>query len=306
MNIWDGARRSGMSIVAALAIVTSLLSGCASTAPRQEPKAPSDTWPVPLVFATRTTVVDPPGAALGSGDTLGRAVSFNSVATPAVAAALARQMAAAGLNVVPPGTPDAIEVDVQLQAWVMQPGMLGRTQADIHVAQALDKVLAEQSKALDKATQDPAAPGIRVTVPLGGWKTPVGQTGMSVGFAGFLLENVASASGARSKFNSFFGADATGTVCLSGAKVCARRKGPQQDFELKGSFKVNGQWRTITASLLLVQSEPNIAQPLAFAIADWRDAALGRPRPDCQFWKTGDRTAACEPDDNFIAMKDLR
>lgn len=308
MKIWWSMGRSGTStgILVSIAIVSSALYGCASPPPKVTAQVSPDTWQPPIVFATRTTSTDPAGAPLGAGETQGRAFSFNSVATPAVAAALARQMAAAGLKVVPPGTPDAIEVDVQLQAWLMPPGMLGRTQADIHVAQAIEKVLAEQSKASEDAL--PSAPGqpSRLTVPLGGWKTPIGQTGMSVGVAGFLLENVASASGARTKFNSLFGADATGTVCLSSAKTCARRKGPQQDFELKGSYKLDGQWHSITATLLMVQSEPNIVQPLAYAIADWRSAALGQRTPDCQFWKTGDRTAACEPDDNLIAMKELR
>lgn len=89
------------------------------------------------------------------------------------------------------------------------------------------------------------------------------------------------------------------------AKACARSKGPQQDFELTGSYTVGGQQRTVTASLLLVQPKPNILQPLAYAIADWRAAALGQRTPNCQFWKTGDRTADCEPVPSPLAPKDL-
>ncbi|MFN8996806.1 MAG: hypothetical protein ACK5X3_24515, partial [Pseudomonadota bacterium] len=80
----------------------------------------------------------------------------------------------------------------------------------------------------------------------------------------------------------------------------------QQDFELTGSYSVGGQQRTITAALLLVQPQPNILQPLAYAIADWRAAVLGQRTPNCQFWKTGDRTADCEPVPSPLGPKDLR
>ena len=296
--------RGSPGLAAALAALA--LAGCASPPPQVSTRVNPETWQPPIVFATRATSVSAGASALGTGETQGRPITFISVATPAVAAALAKQMASAGLNVVPPGTPDALEVDVQLQAWMMPAGSMGRTQADVHVAQAIDQVLAERPAAADGAGPSmPGQPGA-VTLPLGGWRTPIGQTGVSVGLAGFLFENLGNVTGARTRFNSFFGADATGTVCLFPAKACARRKGPQQDFELKGTYKVGDQWRTITSTVLMVQSEPNIIQPLAYAIADWRAAALGRPTPDCQFWKTGDRTPACEPVENMVAMKDLR
>lgn len=296
--------RGSPGLAAAFAALA--LAGCASPPPQVSTRVNPETWQPPIVFATRATSISAGASALGTGETQGRPITFISVATPAVAAALAKQMASAGLNVVPPGTPDALEVDVQLQAWMMPAGSMGRTQADVHVAQAIDQVLAERPAAADGAGPTmPGQPGA-VTLPLGGWRTPIGQTGVSVGVAGFLFENLGNVTGARTRFNSFFGADATGTVCLFPAKACARRKGPQQDFELKGTYKVGDQWRTITSTVLMVQSEPNIIQPLAYAIADWRAAALGRPTPDCQFWKTGDRTPACEPVENMVAMKDLR
>jgi len=297
-NAWS---RGLAALLAATAVV---VSGCTSAPQVAATRVDSLTWQPPIVFATRTTSVAPGSKPLGQGDTAGRAIAFTSAATPAVAATLAKQMAAAGLNVVPPGTPGALEVDIELQAWMMPPGMLGRSQADVQVAQVIDRVLAEQIY----PTEGPVAPGrpAELRLPLTGWKTPIGQTGMSVGLAGFLFENLGTATGARAKFNSFFGADATGTLCISPAKACARRKGPQQDFELKGSYRLEGEMRTITATLLMVQAEPNIVQPLAYAIADWRQAALGKPAPDCQFWKTGKRTPACEPVEDMVTLKDLR
>lgn len=187
----------------------------------------------------------------------------------------------------------------------MPAGMLGRTPADVHLAQAIDKVLVEHGTASALAATGAPGQAAAVSLPLGGWKTPIGQTGVSVGLEGFLFENLGTISGARARFNSFFGADATGTVCLFPAKSCARRKGPQQDFELKGSYKVGAEWRSITATLLMVQSEANVIQPLAYVIADWREAALGKRTPNCLFWKTGDRTADCEPVQNMVAPKDL-
>jgi hypothetical protein len=292
-----------------------LLAGCASSPPPApsatesanpgaNPGANPDTWPDPIVFAWRTAGNQ--GAPfLGVGDTQGRPVAFKSAATPTVAAALAREMARAGINVVPVGTPNAIEIDVQLQAWLMPAGSMGRTRADIQVAQSIEQVLFGASG--EGASGAVGEPGRRVavTLPLSGWKTPIGETGMSVGLAGFLFHNLGELTGARRAFNSFFGADATGTVCLFPAKACARSKGPQQDFELTGSYTVGGQQRTVTASLLLVQPKPNILQPLAYAIADWRAAALGQRTPNCQFWKTGDRTADCEPVPSPLAPKDL-
>lgn len=305
------AARGGLALMGATAAL--LLAGCASspaTAPKSsnstapEPgtteSAQQDTWPDPFVFAWRTASHQG-SPALGAGDTQGRPVAFKSAATPAVAAALSREMARAGVNVVPVGTPNAIEIDVQLRAWLMPAGSVIRTRADVQVDQSIEQVLAGAGGAT-------AEPGqrIAVTLPLGGWKTPIGETGMSVGLAGFLFHNLGELTGARRKFNSFFGADATGTICITPAKACARRKGPQQDFELTGSYSVGGQQRTVTAALLLVQPQPNILQPLAYAIADWRAAALGQRTPNCQFWKTGDRTADCEPVPSTLGPKDFR
>lgn len=293
-----------------------LLVGCASSpqlAPATTPspalraseRANLDSWPDPIVFAWRTSS-NQGAPALGAGDTEGRPVAFKSAETPAVAAALSREMARAGVNVVPPGTPNALEIEVQLQAWLMPAGSMGRTQVDIHVAKAVEQVLTGAPQPGEQAPAGNAAQPMRVTVPLGGWKTEIGQTGMSVGLAGFLFHNLGDLTGARGKFNAFFGADATGTVCLFPAKACARRKGPQQDFELKGTYTVGGQQRTIAAALLMVQQEPNILQPLAYAMADWRAAALGQRTPNCQFWKTGDRTADCEPVPSPMGPKDFR
>lgn len=305
----DGSEQNAPArgVSARVAAMVLVVSGCASPpTPPVATRINPDTWQPPIVFATRTTSVTPGAKPLGTAGTAGRPIAFISVATPAVAAALAKQMANAGLNVVPPGTPDALEVDVQLQAWMMPAGSLGRTQADVHVAQAIDQVLAPQSTAAEGGTLSTPGQPTAVTLPLGGWRTPIGQTGVSVGLAGFLFENLGNVTGARAKFNSFFGADATGTVCLFPAKSCARRKGPQQDFELRGSYKVGGELRTTTSTLLMVQVEPNIILPLAYAIADWRAAALGQSTPNCQFWKTGDRTPACEPLENMVPLKDLR
>jgi hypothetical protein len=303
------AWRRGLALAGCTAAM--LLGGCAS-APPPAPElvgisntgANQDAWPDPIVFSWRTAGRNgaPP---LGAADRQSPPLAFKSEATPAVAASLAREMARAGANVVPVGTPNAIEVDVKLQAWLMPAGGIGRTRADIQVAQSIEQVLSAAAQEGASGAVDAPGRRVAVTLPLGGWKTPIGETGLSVGLAGFLFHNLGDLTGARQAFNSFFGADATGTVCLFPAKGCARRKGPQQDFELTGTYTVDGQQRTITAALLLVQPKPNILQPLAYAMADWRAAALGQRTPNCQFWKTGDRTADCEPVPSPLAPKDL-
>jgi hypothetical protein len=306
-------RHHGLAVIGSTAAL--LLAGCASSPTPAPPSAPvtapvtaegatPGTWPDPIVFAWRTAGNQ--GAPfLGVGDTQGRPVAFKSAATPAVAAALAREMARAGVNVVPVGTPNAIEIDVKLQAWLMPAGSVIRTRADIQVDKPIEQMLSGVAGEGASGATDQAGRRIAVTLPLGGWRTPIGETGMSVGLAGFLFHNLGELTGARRKFNSFFGADATGTICLTPAKACARRKGPQQDFELTGNYSVGGQQRTVTAALLLVQPQPNILQPLAYAIADWRAAALGQRTPNCQFWKTGDRTADCEPVPSPLGLKDF-
>lgn len=308
--------RGGLALMGAMAAL--LLAGCASS-PAKAPTSPEptvpepgtaestqqDTWPDPIVFAWRTANHQGPPA-LGAGDTQGRPVAFKSAATPAVAAALSREMARSGVNVVPVGTPNAVEVDVQLQAWLMPPGGLGRTRADVELAQTIEQVLVGAGgKEAAGATLEPGQ-NIDVFLPLSGWKAPIGQTGISAGMAGFLFLNLGEVTGLRRRFNSLFGADATGTICLFPAKSCARSKGPQQDFVLTGTYSLGGQERTITSALLLVQPKPNILQPLAYAIADWRSAALGQNTPNCQFWKTGERTADCEPVPSPLGLKDLR
>ncbi|MFN9103298.1 MAG: hypothetical protein ACK5WT_11315, partial [Betaproteobacteria bacterium] len=108
------AARGGLALMGATAAL--LLAGCASspaTAPKSSnstapgpgttESAQQDTWPDPIVFAWRTASHQG-SPALGAGDTQGRPVAFKSAATPAVAAALAREMARAGVNVVPVGT----------------------------------------------------------------------------------------------------------------------------------------------------------------------------------------------------------
>jgi hypothetical protein len=235
----------------------------------------------------------------------GSSFSFSSNGHPAVAASMARLMGSAGLKVVPAGTPGAVQVDVSLQAFVMAAGSLGRTAADVQVDQAIDRILADPTAALASSpAPQPASAG--VTVPLTGWRTPIGQTGMSVGAAGFLLENLATATGVRSRVNAFFGADPTGTVCLFPAKACARSKGPQQDMVLKATYRQGDQVRSVTTAVILVQNEPNILQPLAYAMSDMRDAAMGKATPSCLFWRTGDRVPACEPVESPLTLKDLR
>lgn len=235
----------------------------------------------------------------------GSSFSFSSNGNPAVAAALGRLMGNAGLKVVPAGTPGAVQVDVSLQAWMMAAGSMGRTAGDVQVDQAIDRILADPAATV--ASPSAPQPGsVGVTVPLTGWRTPIGQTGMSVGAAGFLLENLGTATGVRTRFNAFFGADATGTVCLFPAKACARRKGPQQDIVLKATYRLADQVRSISTAVILVQNDPNILQPLTYAMSDLRDAAMGKPTPSCLFWRTGDRVPACEPVESPLALKDLR
>lgn len=303
-------------------VAAALAAGCASTGPTQPagtsasaasgapaaetgPTVPTE-WRPPILFSTRLVTTTPEAAPLKALQ-LGPAKSFSFVSdeTPQVAAALARQMRAGGLNVVPAGTAGATEIRVELQAWLMPPGMYGRTRADVDVRQPIESILAAGSTAQAAAPATGSASSTTAYVPLGGWTAPIGQTGMSVGAAGFLLENLATATGARQRINAFFGADATGTVCLGTERTCIRRKGPQQDFVLTGSFSVDGTVRSVSARLLMIQHEPNILQPLAYAIADWRDAALGRRVADCDYYKSGQRAPSCEPVLDMVPLQEL-
>lgn len=303
-------RIAGLAAATAAAL---LLAACGSTptqpsgsgaAARNVQESPTE-WKAPILFSTRLATASPGMPALGTGVTEGRAFAFVSPETPAVAAALARQMRAAGLKVVDPGTPDAVEVRVELQAWLMPPGSHGRTRADIDMREPINAILADGSKQLALLEARASGQGDALRVPLGGWKTQIGQTNMSAGLLGFLLENAASATGVRRRINNFMGADATGTICLGTERTCIRSKGPQQDFILSGTYSAGGQEHSVTARLLMIQPEANILQPLAYAIADWRNAGLGRPTPDCDYYKSGKRVPACEPVQDNIALKDL-
>ena len=304
---WSGPMLTRIAALAAVGILCASVGACASAPPAEPPpRADARNWRPPILFSTRTALVTPEAARLGDAATTGRTFAFVSKDTPAVAAALAKQMAASGLAVVEPGTPGAVEVVVHLRAWMMPPGMHGRTRADVELSATVERILAAAPQGADSPA--PSQPGqtANVNLPLGGWKTPIGETGVSVGLAGFLLSNLASVSGVERRFNAMFGADATGTICLGGERKCVRSKGPQQDFELSGTYVVDGQTRTVTSRLLMIQREANVIQPLAYAIADWRDAALGRVVPNCQYWDKGERTPSCEPVENMIPLKDLR
>lgn len=279
-------------------------AGQADTTPEATQAVAGADWPSPILFSTRVVSRDGPGFADGN-PLAGKKLHVVSEEHPAVAAALGRHLASRGVEISQDASPGTVVVRVALAAWMMPPGMLGRTRADLDVASAVDEVLAAGSRQLALAMGSGDAGSSTLHLPLGGWKTPLANTGVSVGLAGFLLSNIASVSGLEHRVNRFFGADATGTICLGRERTCIRRKGPQQDYELQGTFELDGLPHRITAKLLLIQHDANIIQPLAYAIADWARAALGEQVPDCEYWRTGKRVPACEPVLDMVPLEGL-
>jgi hypothetical protein len=263
---------------------------------------------MPYVFQQREARATLP---LNAPELTGKSFSFTSAATPTLALVVAKQMQVAGLPVVPAGTEGAINVELEIVSWVSPPKKFRA----VNIAEPLDKEIAkarltapepEKGTTLAAAGASSGQQGRGLTVPLGGYGTSIGSSGVSVGGAAFLLENLATATGLRKWVNRLLGADESG-ICIGADWVCDLRKGPIGEAEIKGKAKVDGLTIEIFSSEVLVQTRNNLGQPLAYAIADWRDAALGLPTPRCESLakREKQKTPGCEPVMPSIRIEDF-
>jgi hypothetical protein len=290
-------------------LVLSAASARAETAPATPPEAG---WAMPYIFLHREASAT---LALNAPEFQGKSFAFVSSGTPEMAKVLGRQMQAAGLTVVPPDTEGAVTVELHFGAWVAPPRTPARRLRNIPLADALDKALADAavkptspdgSTVVAAANASTGGPGTGVVVPLGGYKTPIGQTGVSAGAAGFLVQNLGNATGLSKWFNGLFGGDERG-ICIGSAVNCDQNKGPIGEVEIKGTAKLDDRTVEIASRVIVIQNRNNLGQPLAYAIGDWRDAALGKATPRCLSLanEQKQKTPGCEPTMPTVAVEDF-
>ena len=276
------------------------------------PPVPAAGWTMPYIFQHREAAAT---VALNAPEFAGKSFAFTSTTTPAMAKVLSRQMEAAGLTVVPADTNGAVIVDLEFGAWIAPPRTPARRLRNIALADALDKALAdaaikptspEGSTVVAAANASTGGPETGVVVPLGGYKTPIGQSGVSAGAAGFLVQNLGNATGLSKWFNGLFGGDERG-ICIGSAVNCDQNKGPIGEVEIKGTAKLDDHTVQIASRVIVVQLRNNLGQPLAYAIGDWRDAALGKATPRCLSLANDQKqkTPGCEPTMPTVAVEDF-
>ena len=304
-----GNRKAALSAALAAAV---LVAAGPADAQADAGAPPAAGWAMPYVFQHREASATLP---LNAPELAGKSFSFTSSATPTLALVVAKQMQAAGLTVVPAGTEGAVNIELEVGVWVAPPKTMPQNFRKIAVAEPMDKELAkarQNAPEADKGTVVAAAgassgePGKGVVVPLGGYGTSIGASNVSVGGAMFLVENIGTATGARKAFNGLFGGDEQG-ICLGRAVYCDLRKGPIGEAEIKGRAIFSDMTIEIFSRQILVQTRNNLGQPLAYAIGDWRDAAMGKPTPLCQSIAKEEKqkTPGCEPVMPSVKVEDF-
>lgn len=285
-----------------VALVLALLVGCGTA-----PKAPAGAapgqratqWVEPYAFQLRRTSATANLLALRER---GARFVVRSAGAPEVAKVVAEELRAAGLPMAREGEADAAGKPVVLELTARVAALPPDDQYDpkkgIDLLPATEEALRTGGAIL---VGEGAGSGLglqRLVIPLGGYRTSFGKTGVSQAEVTFVLANLLGATGARERFNSMFGADATGTVCfrLQGRNslICDRRKGPTSDVSLALAFTDQGTNHKIETVHSLIQLAVNPMQGLSFAVSDLRDAALGLKTPLCQYMNSKVREPDCD------------
>lgn len=285
----------------ALCAALAALAGCGTPAPRSNAPAGGNAgaassantnqramdWVEPYLFQVRNTVGVGPLAPSGNGKFL-----VESQTAPEIAKVVAAELAAAGFPIARDGEAGA---PLSLTAKITIAPPDNYDPRNIVDFLPITEQALKTGRSLTAEANSSA--GLRqLVIPLGGYRTSFGSTGASQASVYFVLANLLGATGARERFNSLFGADATGTVCfrVPGVNdlICDRKKGPLAEVTLSLSSGT-GASRTITTTHSLIQLSANPMQALTYAVTDIRDAALGRPTPVCNYKTSKTREPGC-------------